>query len=141
MILRESMLGLLAPTEKASAKKLTSVSVDQYKPVGQREQKLLPQIKAFSTWIRQKKTLKFDYLHSSDGIVHSEIGVPTSLYFADFYFYVVIFSEKRPYGVYRLDRLDNIQPLSNRQVRLRYDQKLMKRRLIIRPICYMVVMI
>jgi len=124
LTLRKSMLELLAPKERAAVKKLTSVSVDQYTPVGQTDQKLLPQIKNFSIWITEKKTLKFDYLHSSDGVVHSEIGVPTSLYFADFYFYVVIFSEKRPHGVYRLDRFYNVQPLSNKRIRLRYDQKI-----------------
>lgn len=124
LTLRESMLGLLAPVERAVAKKLTSVSLDQYTAVGRREQTLLPQIKDFSTWIMQKQTLKFDYLHSSDGIVHSEIGVPTSLYFADFYFYVVIFSEKRPHGVFRLDRFYEVKPLSNKRIKLRYDQKI-----------------
>ncbi|BDZ31352.1 WYL domain-containing protein [Lactiplantibacillus sp. WILCCON 0030] len=124
LTLRRALLGLLAPAERTAVKKLSSVGLAQYKPVGQGSQELLPSIKQFSIWIMQKTTLSFDYVHSSDGQAHTEVGVPISLYFADFYFYIVMFNENRPHAIYRLDRFQTIKPVTNKRIRLRYDQKI-----------------
>lgn len=120
----DSVTALLAPDEQEIVRKLCSVSLAEYTPVGQPDQVLLPRLKQFSTWIMKRTTLSFKYQHSSDGQVHSEIGVPISVYFANYYFYIVMFNEHRPQGIYRLDRFCTVKPVTDRKIRLRYDKKI-----------------
>lgn len=68
---------------------------------------LLDKIDIFTQMIESKTVIDFTYqgsLHTSDN-QRLRQGVPISLYFADYYFYVVIYSEAKGSRIYRLDRI------------------------------------
>ena len=68
---------------------------------------LLSRIGEFTDFIRLQTEIEFTYqgsLRTSDN-KRSRQGIPVSLYFSNFYFYVVIFSEAKGSRTYRLDRL------------------------------------
>lgn len=68
---------------------------------------LLARIGEFTEFIKSQTEIEFTYqgsLRTSDNHRVRQ-GIPVSLYFADFYFYVVIFSDAKGSRTYRLDRM------------------------------------
>lgn len=92
------------------------VSEDQYKvdkflkmnylPV-KTNGKLLDYIEEFTKFIEFQNEIEFTYQGSLPNSDTKRLrhGIPISLYFSDFYFYVLIFSEEKGSRVYRLDRI------------------------------------
>lgn len=68
---------------------------------------LLARIGEFTEFIKTQTEIEFTYqgsLRTSDN-QRVRQGIPVSLYFADFYFYIVIFSDAKGSRTYRLDRM------------------------------------
>lgn len=114
MLVKDHLLDLVADEERAKIQKLISNTLLRYTPLfsnGDRE--ILPRLKEFANWVSNKAPIKFHYRSSvpdSKGrtLAKPGIGVPLSIYFADFYFYVVMYIPERDKSlVYRLDRFQD----------------------------------
>lgn len=77
-----------------------------YLPV-KSEGNLLERIGEFTELIENRSEIEFRYQGSLSTSDNKRLrrGIPISLYFADFYFYVVIYSETKGSRTYRLDRI------------------------------------
>lgn len=76
---------------------------------------LLSRIGEFTDFIKSQAEIEFTYqgsLITSDN-KRLRQGIPISLYFADFYFYVVIFSQAKGSRTYRLDRMISYKKVAN----------------------------
>jgi len=105
------LLALLTPAAAEQIKKQFATTHAHYVPVGAGKMALLPRLQQFSDWIDAKTTLTFTYEHGDTRIgVQSEVGLPLSLYFANYYFYVIMYTPENPNRVYRLDRFQQIAP-------------------------------
>lgn len=116
-------LALLSGSEQAAAKKLLTNSLTKYVPVGTGVA-LLPRLKQFANWIEARTPIKFGYRNSLAGQLKMGQGLPVSLYFAEFYFYVVLYTETNDNVIYRLDRFETVVPVKNKALQQRYDRKL-----------------
>jgi len=117
------LLDLIEPTAASQVRKLCATTRAQYVPVSAGEKALLPRLQQFSEWIASQTTLTFTYEHSDRRHVQSEVGLPISLYFSDFYFYVIMYSNQDPRRVYRLDRFKAIQPTQDVKLKLKLAEK------------------
>ncbi|MFC6180253.1 helix-turn-helix transcriptional regulator [Lactiplantibacillus daowaiensis] len=116
-------LALLSPTEQSLVQKMLTPSLVKYLPVGTGTA-LLPRLKQMAQWIDAKTTLSFTYRNSVAGKLKTGQGLPVSLYFADFYFYAVIYTAQDVHVVYRVDRFETVAPTTTKKLKLRYDRKL-----------------
>ena len=68
---------------------------------------LLDRIEKFTQLIDARTAIEFTYQGSLPNSDNKRLrrGVPTSLYFSEYYFYVVIYSEAKGSRIYRLDRI------------------------------------
>ncbi|MFC6180251.1 helix-turn-helix transcriptional regulator [Lactiplantibacillus daowaiensis] len=117
------LLSLLAPAERSQTKKLCATTINQYVAVDAGKQALLPKLQQFADWIETKTTLTFQYQHADTGM-RQETGLPISLYFDTFYFYIVMYNTTNPHRVYRLDRFVTIKLADTDKIHLDYQRKL-----------------
>ncbi|WP_204121698.1 MULTISPECIES: helix-turn-helix transcriptional regulator [Levilactobacillus] len=111
---KDNLLDLVADTERGAIQKLISNSLVHYTPLfSNGDKEILPLLKDFANWVSHKTPIKFHYRSSvpdAQGRALSKpgSGVPLSIYFADFYFYVVMYiPEINKSLVYRLDRFQD----------------------------------
>ena len=78
------------------------------------QENLLQLIWDFSTYIAQKTVLSFTYQKSRGEVVQRK-GLPVSLFFSEYYFYVILYNPTyKSYLNYRLDRFLDIQSTSDK---------------------------
>lgn len=93
-------------------KQLTSNELNSYKPLNHNRE-LFPLIKQFIPLIRKNTLVKFDYINRFEQTITRE-GVPVSIYFSEYYFYIITYVPKQQINLYyRLDRFKNIRPIKN----------------------------
>ncbi|WP_164508844.1 helix-turn-helix transcriptional regulator [Levilactobacillus fuyuanensis] len=107
---KDHLLNLLSEKKQNLAKKLITTTVTAYTPVNA-GQDLLPRLAEFAGYIQNRTPIKFTYSSSTQG-TNKDAGLPMGLTFADFYYYVVMYSEKNDTThFYRLDRFgDDVVP-------------------------------
>ncbi|CAJ1229602.1 transcriptional regulator [Levilactobacillus zymae] len=118
------LLNMLSLKTQKAVKKTIATTMAAYIPVGA-DQKILPRLAKFSDYIIDKQAIKFSYQSSVPQGNHPQfqVGRPLSLYFADYYFYVVMYLEDNNRSVvFRLDRFDKVKSL-NRQLEVPADKK------------------
>ncbi|WP_130843922.1 helix-turn-helix transcriptional regulator [Lactiplantibacillus mudanjiangensis] len=123
-LMMTDLLALLAPDARDQTKKLCLATLNQYLPVGAGQQDLLPRIQQFADWIATRTTLTFTYQHGTSLGIQDESGLPIGLYFDNFYFYVIMYSDKNPHRIYRLDRFSNLQASTADKFKLDYQRKI-----------------
>jgi proteasome accessory factor C len=118
------LLSFLTEAEKKRMKTLITSGTANYLPVSH-GQKLIPLVQQFIFFIENKETIDFDYVNSIDGSKKEGSGLPINIYFADFYFYILMYSEKYQccYS-YRLDRFSNVRKSKTKRIKLDYKKKL-----------------
>jgi len=118
------LLDLIEPAAASQVRKLCVTTRSQYVPVSAGDKDLLPRLEQFSEWIASQTTLAFNYEHSDGRHFQSEVGLPISLYFSDYYFYVMMFDGQDSRRVYRLDRFTAIQPEKELKLKVELAKKL-----------------
>ncbi|WP_125712262.1 helix-turn-helix transcriptional regulator [Companilactobacillus kedongensis] len=120
--LMDRLLNRLSVEDQPLAKKLISSTTSKYVPI-KSDYDLLPRIKNFSKYISENTAIEFTYLNGLRQIKR-DIELPISLYFDNFYFYVVTYNEKYNKNIlHRLDRFQTIKPLPNKKIRLPWEIK------------------
>lgn len=115
------LLNTLSNEDSQIAKKLINSTETKYVPV-KSNYALLPRINNFIEYISSQTAIEFTYLNSKQEII-SGIELPISLYFDNFYFYIVTYSEeKNKIILHRMDRFQSIKPLV-KKVSLPWDLK------------------
>lgn len=111
---KDHLLGLVSDTERPAMQKLISTTLVQYSPLfSNGDHEILPRLKDFAGWVAKKTPIKFHYRSSVPDakgrtLAKPGSGVPLSIYFADFYFYVVMYiPEQNDSLIYRLDRFQD----------------------------------
>lgn len=98
---------------KKEVQKLIANELLAYYPLKHQEN-LLQLIWDFSTYIAQKTVLSFTYQKSRGEVVQRK-GLPVSLFFSEYYFYVILYNPTyKSYLNYRLDRFIDIHPTSEK---------------------------
>lgn len=126
---------LLPPLERGPLDKLITNGLEKYVPVGRfdhhdpfevpENSQLLTKIMTISELIVQKVPVVCEYQHSTAPGLHRLVSLPTELYFADRYFYVVMYDVDRDQSsVYRLDRIMKLAAAQGKRVRLKYSEKI-----------------
>lgn len=114
----------LSQSEQKLLKSLIASGVNNYTPV-KHDVEILPLLAKILPFIAQKQTIDYVYQRSSDGKVKKSTGLPLSVYFADHYFYVVVYTGKHQRSLpYRLDQFIDIKPSKNEKILLEYSKKL-----------------
>jgi len=101
---------LVISSDQAKVDKLLKLD---YVPV-KTNNKLLDYIENFTKFIESRTEIEFTYQGSLPNSDTKRLrrGVPMSLYFSNFYFYVLIFSQTKGSRVYRLDRVLSYKKLA-----------------------------
>ena len=87
------------------------------------QENLLQLVWDFSRYISEQRTLAFDYRKNSGAFVKG-CGLPVSLYFSEYYFYVLLFNPTyQSYVTYRLDRFGSIIETAE-TIRIPYKDRL-----------------
>lgn len=110
---KDHLVALVNPDDQELVVELIKQTLKHYTPLfsnGDRE--ILPRLKSFSKWIAQQTPIAFSYRSSvpnqqGELIARPGSGIPLSVYFTDYYFYVVLYVPEREKSVlYRLDRFE-----------------------------------
>ncbi|MCI1552940.1 MAG: WYL domain-containing protein [Levilactobacillus sp.] len=110
---KDHLVALVTADDQPLVEKLIDQTLKDYTPLfsnGDRE--ILPRLRSFSKWIAHQTPIAFSYRSSvpnrqGETIAQSGAGIPLSVYFADFYFYVVMYLPDRDKSLnYRLDRFE-----------------------------------
>lgn len=118
------LLSFLPDRDKKKMNTLISSGIINYQPVTH-GQPLLSLMQEFIFFIEQKETIDYLYVNSVDGTSKQGQGLPINIYFADFYFYVLMYSEKYQCCYpYRLDRFSNVKKTKNKKIKLDYREKI-----------------
>lgn len=98
----------LSHEQQKAYKKIVAEELEFYQPLTHNKD-LLPLISDFIGYITRRETIRFNYSRSDQQIVTRE-NQPVSLFFSEYYFYSLFYSEKNSsHYPYRLDRFeDNI---------------------------------
>lgn len=117
------LLALMSLADRKRIKQMITTTMAHYVPVGH-SQNLLTRLAQFTTAITNKQLVQFTYQSSvKNAKPHQQTGQPLSLYFADFYFYVVMYLDQVDKStVFRLDRFLTVRPLVD-QVGVPADKK------------------
>ncbi|MFV0559274.1 MAG: helix-turn-helix transcriptional regulator [Enterococcus sp.] len=101
------LLSTLSTSSRQRTKNLFSNELLDYYPL-QHHVNLLDKIAFFSHYISNRITIHFHY-KKNQGEQVERLGLPVSLYFSEYYFYVLLFNPKyNNYLIYRLDRFLDI---------------------------------
>ena len=102
----EKLQATLSEEEQKINKLMINDELNHYKSL-RHQRELLPVIRDFIHYIHDRQTIQFHYFRSDQQLVARE-NLPVSLFFSEFYFYAMFYSEKRrKHFPYRLDRFDN----------------------------------
>lgn len=88
---------------------------------------LIERVKIFTDWIKKKATIKFTYQSSvpNSSATKKRRGVPLSLYFSEYYFYVLLYDdEHKKSRIYRLDRFITFRKTNSGKVTVPRIKKL-----------------
>lgn len=128
----QSLTSLVATkNQKDMTDMLSALKGGSYLPVNH-DNNLIDRIQKLNQAIKQHRPIKFTYRDSnSKGHSYKEnVGVPISLYFANYYFYVIIYREnsddEKGNGityVYRLDRFEKIKVMPRKQLEIPDDKR------------------
>lgn len=103
-------------------RKLLANELICYYPLKHQE-KLLKRISNFTHYITKQIVLNFDYQKNRGEIVTRE-GLPVSLFFSEYYFYVLLYNPTyQKYLYYRLDRFIKIKE-TNKKIKIPYKDRL-----------------
>ena len=103
-------------------RKLLANELICYYPLKHQE-KLLKLISNFTHYITKQIVLNFDYQKNRGEIVTRE-GLPVSLFFSEYYFYVLLYNPTyQKYLYYRLDRFIKIKE-TNKKIKIPYKDRL-----------------
>lgn len=118
------LLSFLPDKDKKKMNSLISSGIINYQPVTHGQQ-LLPLMRQFIFFIEKRETIDYHYVNSIDGTSKQGKGLPISIYFADFYFYILMYSEKYQCCYpYRLDRFSNVTKTKKKKIKLDYKKKI-----------------
>lgn len=116
------LLKELAQTESKEVRKALANELLNYYPLKHQEN-LLPLIWEFSIYVSQQTVLSFDYRKNRGEVVTRE-GLPVSLFFSEYYFYVLLYNPTyQNYLIYRLDRFLKIRT-TNKKIKIPYKDRL-----------------
>lgn len=119
------LLATLSDQRQSDAKRLITDVWAKYVPV-QANADIMGQIKYFSELIVNQTAIRFSY-HSEPKVtlVREGVGIPLNLFFADYYFYVVMYLvEDDNAAVYRMDDLENIHTVRTTKIKLPREKKI-----------------
>lgn len=113
--IKAHLLGLLSEEQQSTAKRLIADTWAKYNPVNN-DTEVLSRLREFSEYVDNSTVIRFNYHHS---VKHNgrfetvdQVGIPLGIYFAEFYFYVVMYIEDRDESqIFRLDRFDEVHRL------------------------------
>lgn len=111
--IKAQLLSLLSAEQQVAAKRLIADTWLKYNPVHQ-DSEVLSRLSEFSEYIENGTRLRFTYHHSIKNKKGSytsaqQLGTPLSIYFAEFYFYVVMYVEEADESrIFCLDRFDEV---------------------------------
>ncbi|MBO1307904.1 WYL domain-containing protein [Enterococcus sp. 669A] len=116
------LLQELSPESSKHIKTLMANELLNYYPLKHQED-LLQLIWDFSRYIVEKTVIAF-YYRKNRGEVVLRKGLPVSLFFSEYYFYVLLYNPKyENYLIYRLDRFGEIAETSDR-IKIPYKDRL-----------------
>lgn len=116
------LLGNLSKDDTRIAKKLINSTEAKYVPI-KSNYDLLPRIKNFIEYINTQTAIEFTYLNSQQKIIQ-DIELPISIYFDNFYFYIVTYNEEKNKNIlHRMDRFQSIKPLPAKKISLPWSLK------------------
>lgn len=111
------LLDRLSDDEKDKAKTLINSTLAKYVPI-KSDFDLLPRIEQFSDYISNNTAVEFKYLNSLKQLKKG-IALPVSLYFDNFYFYIVMYDDNTESShPYRLDRFQSIRKSNAKKIKL-----------------------
>lgn len=88
------------------------------------QESLIQSVHNFSQYISNQTVITF-YYRKNRGQQVKNTGLPVSLYFSEYYFYVLIYhNEHENYRIYRLDRFENISKLT-KKIKIPYKNRLL----------------
>ncbi|KAF1296441.1 hypothetical protein BAU15_12865 [Enterococcus sp. JM4C] len=119
----DRLLSILSAEDQKRMKALVTSGLINYRHVSHGKT-LFPLLQEFTGYVEQKETVDFLYTNSVDGTSKEGYGLPVSIYFADFYIYILMYSEKHQRThPYRLDRFLTVTPSEKKKIRLDYSEK------------------
>ncbi|WP_334330475.1 helix-turn-helix transcriptional regulator [Companilactobacillus sp. HBUAS59699] len=115
--IQSHLLEHLSDDEQEQVKKLTNSTLAKYVPI-KSDYDLLPRIKQFSEYINNNNAVEFKYLNSLNQLKKG-MALPVSLYFDNFYFYIVMYDENNQNShPYRLDRFKSIRKSTAKKIKI-----------------------
>lgn len=112
---------LSAETSKQLRKSLANELLG-YSPLNHQEN-LLQLVNTFNMYISQRTVLAFSYRKNRGAVVQRE-GLPVSLFFSEYYFYVLIYNPTyQKYLIYRLDRFMEVTE-TNKKIKIPHKDRL-----------------
>ncbi|GAX08107.1 transcriptional regulator [Secundilactobacillus silagincola] len=116
----------LTPKQQAFLTQETTETLSKYYPV-KTVPDLIDRVRIFTDWIEQKATIKFTYQSSvpNSSTTKKRRGVPLSLYFSEYYFYVLLYDDEHEQSrIYRLDRFITFRKTNSGKVTVPRIKKL-----------------
>lgn len=111
--IKDQLMSLLSDEQQATARRLIADTWSKYNPV-KNDTEVLSRLSEFAEYVDNSTPIRFTYHHSvkdANGsfLSKNQVGIPLSIYFADFYFYVVMYiDDSKKTRIFRLDRFDEV---------------------------------